>query len=576
VRQLFQLGARESVCNAEGKVDEALIAVEHQMDAFCLYEVGKGPRVIPQAAALGLARLEPDAVAMTAAVQIPGKSGLLGRSIGPELEKYFVDQVGGAQASLRQEAGVSVRLAFLDSEPTGDGSTKRNQKMEHGHFLRLLGKKLAGERVKITTQLALPIVSFDPGHPEDSLRDTEGGYIGSFADLAEAIHAEVAAWQSQGPEHLVLNLSVGWDGERFGGLTETRVCDLPPGPRAVYLALEEAARQGVLIFAAAGNAQAGPHASTGPLLPAAWERGNIQESACGLKPDSPLLYAVGGLQAYDKPIANARQGGMPEFAAYADHVVVTDPHGTPTSTYTGTSVATAVVSSTAARIWSEQGGTIDSVIAKLKTGGKQLNYKADFYSEDQRPYVLRIDQYFSDAKRPTNDPVALKFPDEFTPSLRFEQTSRTSVDCDGTAVYGIGKASQNVLCPPQGYDDRWLDAWVIPQPDSDPCPSCAMGPPQRATSGTAPDRILHGEISEEWVKADEVLTTAMLDAVSSSGIRTYFTFDVPADYRVNPQFDIALSGANFSGGPPVKAVITWVVKSDQRITSINSPVLIYQ
>ncbi|HEV7668362.1 MAG TPA: S8/S53 family peptidase [Thermoanaerobaculia bacterium] len=572
VGQLFPLGTQQGPCGG-GEPDDngkALIAVGKQMDAFCLYEEGKGRRVIPQAAALGLARLEPDAVAMTAAVQIPGTTGTLGSSIGPNLEQHFVQQVGGGGQS-PQPSQVSVRLAFLDSEPVGDGFTKKNYRMEHGHFLRLLGSKLAGPNVKITTQLALPILTFHADDPDGSTRDPNGGYIGSFADLAKAIHDEVTAWTNQGPEHLVLNLSVGWDGERFGGLTETRVCDLPPGPRAVYLALEEAARKGALIFASAGNAQPGPHASTGPLLPAAWVRGNIRESACGQELKAPLLYAVGAVQSDGKPLANARKGGMPELAAYGDHVVVTDG-GNPTSTYTGTSVATAVVSSIAARIWSEESRRGDSpgaiVENLIKMRGKDLRYPADFFFPDgSRPDVYQIALCNSGTNCPPEGPVVLDFPEDVVASVRFEQATRVPENCGGPGPH----------CPAQTYDDHWRDAWVIPQPESDPCPSCMMGPPRNIAAGD-PTRVLHGEISKEWQAAwdQEKLTAATLEAVSQGGVHTRHEFVVNWNYRDTPQFDITLPGSDFSDGPPVKAIITWVVTSSRRISSINSPVLIFK
>ena len=573
-RPLFRPSRDGGVCLPGEYSDGALIAVERKMDAFCLYEAGWGPRAIPQPEALGLVRLEPDAVAMTAAVQIPGKSGPLGRSLGPALENHFTQQVGGGLPGRRETP--SVRLAFLDSEPVNEDATsgKKNPHMEHGHFLRLLGARLAGPKVEITTRLALPIVKFDAERPEGSVREDTGGFIGSFADLAEAIDEEVADWERSGPKHLVLNLSVGWDGTRFGGLAETRECDLPPGPRAVYLALERAARKGVLIFAAAGNSQSGPNATSGPLLPAAWMRGNVKaESSCGDELEGPLLYAVGGLQANDQPIANARRGGMPDLAAYADHVALTDPNGKVlTSTYTGTSVATAVVSSLAAKIWAEEGGDKASAVHSLKEQGHPLPYDADFAFRSPGP-VLRIggcDR--SDASCPKG-PLQI---DLGAPKGPFLAAPKLAEGCPAAAKESAYPALR--LCPNQTLDDRWLFAWVVPQPESDPCPSCAMGPPRRyrLETGMTEGFLLRAEIAEEWLKPDvhEVLTTATVEAVSEEGAKTYFTFDVPKEYRTQRQFDIVLTGAAPMTPQPVKATVTWVVRSGAKISSINSPVLI--
>src|SRR6185295_4012230 len=70
VRQLFQLGVRRSSC---GRGDsKGIEAVAKELDRFCIWEGGKGS--IPRAATLGLADLEPDAVAMLPTVQVPGPS----------------------------------------------------------------------------------------------------------------------------------------------------------------------------------------------------------------------------------------------------------------------------------------------------------------------------------------------------------------------------------------------------------------------------------------------------------------------------------------------------------------------
>ena len=54
----------------------------------------------------------------------------------------------------------------------------------------------------------------------------------------------------------------------------------------------------------------------GPLLPAAWERGDHAEQSCQEKVrNAPLLYAVGGVQSQGVSIFNARPRGMPRRVA---------------------------------------------------------------------------------------------------------------------------------------------------------------------------------------------------------------------------------------------------------------------
>jgi hypothetical protein len=71
-------------------------------------------------------------------------------------------------------------------------------------------------------------------------------------------------------------------------------------------------------------------------------------------PNARLVYAVGGLDAADADIYNARGLGIPRIAAYADAVSVrrSAALGGHTGVMTGTSMSTAVVSAIAAYSWS--------------------------------------------------------------------------------------------------------------------------------------------------------------------------------------------------------------------------------
>jgi len=460
-----------------------------------------------------------------------------------------------------------------------------------------VGRDLGGSAVEIATQLALPIVKFNAASPDDSERDEkQGGYVGSFADLAEAIHQQVAAWKNWDQKrgrHLVLNLSVGWDGEQFGGLTETRVCDLPVGPRAVYLALEYAARQGALTFAAAGNAQSGPRASSGPLLPAGWARGNIQESACGKGLKTPLLYAVGGVQWDGAPITNARRGGMPEFAAYADHVSVRDLEGNPTSTYTGTSVATAIVSSIAARIWHQYPHqSAEQIVDLLRTRGEDLHYRADFYYGANAPNVRQISLCSALGLRcpERSRPALSKFIDEKpnSPSGALSEVNLSPADACGSGIFyqvsnlgTPGTLDAKQVCPWLVVDDYWSEPWVITQPEFDPCPDCRMRAPQQLNvpTGTG-DGLLLVEISEKWTSIAKTERTELLSGTlvveqtdSVGTTRTSYVFKPPTGGASM----ISLPRSDFRAGASIKANLNWsVTRQDLRTSSINSPVLIFE
>lgn len=588
-RQLFRFGARRNTCGGSSGLDK----VSEELDRFCIFERGKGARPLPPAASLGLSSLEPDAVAMTPAVQVPGTSGRLGNGMSGLLETHFVQQMGGGPSYRPGSAEVkpTVRLAFLDSEPTRERINGRMGLLEHGYFLSLLGAKLAGPGVKITSQLALPIVRFDADDPDKSPRDLKkGGFVGSFVDLAEAIQREVATWESEDKGkglRLVLNLSVGWDGERFGGLSEKRVCDLPAGPRAVYLALEFANRQGALIFAAAGNSHSGPHATGGPLLPAAWEKGNLEESACGARLGRPLLYAVGGLQGNDTPIANARRGGMPELAAYADHVALTDSKGTRTSTYTGTSVATAVVASIASGLWHRLGPDPDAKDVVRQLPGVPLKYSPDFRwrSAEQEGMVRRITLC-------DGSDAGWKCPESSLPSWpavpkepvrapgRFEAIASHDA-CGGGPYYSVSGAISRPeeICPDRYFNDFRSESWLVPQPEFDPCPDCGVRQARQLLAGSSGDAVLNVEISKEWFTAavqdrSELKSgTLELEQISGSGVVTR-SYVFPAPSNSDP-VAINLDGSQGSG-LPIRANISWLVVQGTRTYSINSPVLIYK
>ena len=177
------------------------------------------------------------------------------------------------------------------------------------------------------------------------------GYRGSLGSLAVAIVEGWDHWKTFGDgSRLVNSMSLGWD-RSFSGIPsepeeitddwETSTddpnasieetwgdgepWDLPqvaspldliaspsssvPAPvQAVYAALTLAACDGVLSLAAAGNDRGLRCEQQGPLGPAAWESHTVSIAECqalGLDTsgfeEGPLVYAVGGLDAKDRP-----------------------------------------------------------------------------------------------------------------------------------------------------------------------------------------------------------------------------------------------------------------------------------
>lgn len=322
-----------------------------ELKRFCTYEREPGT-TSPPASPGKLVRIDRDC----AAVAVVADTDPATVTDWEVFSRRFLAQAGGTPLEIKNRKGV--RLAFLDTHPTGDlaHATRPESDLasEHGYTLAHIARNLICSpkdpnacAAEIRTRLALPITHFDAKSRERTGFDpANGGRIGLQSDLAEAIRAEVDEWagklqEENAPQHLVLNLSVAWDGKRFDGLDETQVAEMGAGTQAVYWALRYAAGFDVLVLAAAGNQSTCE--KDRPLLPAAWEQGAPRE---GL----PGLYAVGGVDSMGQPLANARRRAMPPRAAYGRSTVVSDSVGS-TTKFTGTSIATAVVSSIAAIVW---------------------------------------------------------------------------------------------------------------------------------------------------------------------------------------------------------------------------------
>ncbi|MEA2559440.1 MAG: hypothetical protein QOH06_944 [Acidobacteriota bacterium] len=338
--------------------------VVQELKRFCVFEPtwksGKAPA--PPAPTGKLVRIDQDC----AAISVAGDPDKI--TDWETFSERFLQQAGKTGTALEIKNRRGVRLAFLDTHPTGDVVPTEpphgELASEHGYTLTHIARNLICSpedtgvcAAQITTRLALPITKFDSRSRKGTKTDEKhGGRIGLQSDLAEAIRAEVDDWlvlreKEDAPQHLVINLSVAWDGDRFGGLDEGQVANMRTGTQAVYWALRYASGFDVLVLAAAGNKST--CATERPLLPAAWENGAPREEVCGERSRTPLLlYAVGGVDSEGKPLSNARDRAMPPRAAYgASAVVPALTPGDSTAKYTGTSVSTAVVSSIAAIVW---------------------------------------------------------------------------------------------------------------------------------------------------------------------------------------------------------------------------------
>lgn len=487
------LAADRIKADAYGKEEKKLPSavpspkVVRELKRFCVYDRKPGTSS-PPAAAGELARIDRDC----AAISVAGDTAQV--KDWKEFSKRFLEQAGKPETPLVIKNRRGVRLAFLDTHPTGDAvpdaPPDSDLASEHGYTLAHIARNLVcspedGDvcAAQITTRLALPITKFDAESRKHTETDTaHGGHIGMQSDLADAIRAEVDAWvgdlqKDDAPQHLVLNLSVAWDGERFDGLDETRIAEMRAGTQAVYWALRYAAGFDVLVLAAAGNRS--DCAAEGPLLPAAWEQEAPWAELRGEAPGAPLLYAVGGVDSMGEPLANARDRGMPQRAAYGASAVV--PASTPghsTTKYTGTSISTAVVSSIAAIVWDTLPGHDPERIMNLlyKSGDRLHESGNSLGSSAADPPTRLADFWFGAGTAAAAQPPAVH---------RISLCPALKAACEepgGRAGCPMRRLScepwtpvADLPAPPPRLSS--CHPWVHTQPPDEPCPVC--NPPRQ-------------------------------------------------------------------------------------------------
>ncbi len=450
------------------------------------------------------------------------------------LEIHALEQAG--MHAMPAAAGPRTWLTLVDTQPTQESPPFRESpagrpvRSMHGYTLAHLADRLLCDPespsstcpVRIRTRLSMPMTApvAGAGPARESLALAEvggGGYYGRLGDLSVALVEEVAFWHRhrQPGERLVLNLSLGWEADNsdIGG-DEARVRYMSGPVQSVYLALQLARQSGALVVAASGNRRAGgTSACQPPLLPAAWE---VKPPAIG----SPLgdwfrrcftrwqrapVRAAGAVQSEGFPLPNARPCSLPPRVAYGDHVVVETRGRERTAMLTGTSVGAAVISASAAAVWSLWPQlSADQVIDLLYRSGDRLDFAATLFEgggpEPTRPapQVRRVSLCRSVvralAERPegwgTVPPFACRDWDRHPPA-GFVRIAPGEVVTSSQGEEDLAYCSScSKLKPLPGGSNRL----TRPQPEEDPCTTCTL------TGGggghTRPAILLAGAVSE--------------------------------------------------------------------------------
>ena len=295
----------------------------------------------------------------------------------PTYQNAWLRQMGGLDA-LPTAPGVGpgpVTVAIIDSAVDSGEGTPGGGDFHHGKMMGLVVERLACpgcSRPRTPTDLLVRSYhALDLVAPEAPPVD-RAGHFGLLTRLAEEIDGAVVEWKLAGAEMdsgpLVINISAGWDAiYNAADNCEGPSCPVTPGVGAVHSALVGARCAGALIIAAAGNAADGPDAIAGPMYPAAWATDPLPSECPGGaaapadNPESPLLYAVSGVDGRDVPLANARPDAGAALVAPAASLAldnagvagaeIAGPAAVPPYTYTGSSIAAAAVAGVAAATW---------------------------------------------------------------------------------------------------------------------------------------------------------------------------------------------------------------------------------
>lgn len=462
-----------------------------ELQDYCVYEFVGGGGPIPA----DIDMITPDHDADCRVVH-PQSAAPPATAYSSSLQAAFARAIDVADAEdldlpVTQDLRETVHVGVVDTVPDPPPTDPTS---EHGPAMAALIRDVACPSGDLSCPVAVEHALGMPLLEDHSIDLEHGGTHGTPGQLARGIYE---AATTPADSRRVINLSLGWEPEPFGGVGFAD----PVSVRAVSAVLEYARCEGALIIAAAGNRT--DTCTTGPLMPAALELRSAPSAArCGAlgavgSPASathqPLVHAVGGVDRSGAAVPSMDRSAEPRLVAAAKHAVPTESGFMP---LTGTSVSAAAVSGAAALLWSYfPERSADEIMEYLYDGGIAVGRTADFTHEDapsdgvrQLDVCAAIDEALEDpehfvqvaALSPHLDctPAAADPIDYSTQYAPYADVSReftgSSSPCKQGCIPGPARSADLlglVACPPPDPIDAF---YVAPLPTHPPCPACTI------------------------------------------------------------------------------------------------------
>jgi len=472
--------------------------------------------------------------------QAPQGDGLEAETLSFALQDAFRENIGwvAGQAlvgSTGARSPVAVGIPDTVSQIAADNPAI-DPVNRHGAFIAtLIGDIVCpddqpGCPMSIHHTLAMPIDDWAAG--PDPLR---GGEHGTQGDLAMAVYQVVAEWRerrladSEAAPRMVVNLSLGFQRR----LDQTNFDGKGPA-KALHAALEYASCNGVVLVAAAGNTEDAscPQFDEGPLAPASRESLAAPTPAeCGalgvvpldganypvFGPPSayrPLVHGVIGVDEYDQPLPNTRPHSRPRLAALGSNAIggTTAPF---TDVLSGSSAAAAVVSGTAAMLWSYRPDLRpDEVMQLLHDTGYDLNATADFGLEGRPLSASRRVSVCAAVAAACDDPDPSVCPALDCPAQApladgnlgdfFGEVDLVVDDPANTVGTFVGGPGISPICVAPDSDNL-----SDPQPPVPICANCNLQ--VKAAGSSASDDTLNMTLEQDYLDRVQSVTLAVSD-----------------------------------------------------------------